>query len=167
MKKEEFKNQPWFPAIKGSQRDLIREAGGIDRVSLFLKCSTGVVGNWNNWELPDLMPQWAMIALEADLGRAILSGAYARLTGATVLDPVGPTNKVRTLMCETAFLMHEVSEFISAHSEAFEDGEYSLVELRDLRAKTVDIETQAVSTRGTIDRKIAALQDAATVSDKA
>ncbi|KKX24331.1 hypothetical protein [Rhizobium sp. LC145] len=157
MKKEDIVKQPWFPAIKGSTRDLIAAAGGIDRVSLFLGCGKTVVGNWNNWEMADLMPHWAMIALEADLGRPILSAAYARLSGATVTDGNGaPAGRARSLSMDTANIMHEVSEYLGAHSEALADGEYSLAELRELREKISDIASSLAAAVSTIDRKIAA-----------
>lgn len=156
MKKEEFQKQPWFPAIKGSTRDLIAAAGGIDRVTLFLGCGRTVVGNWNNWHMADLMPQWAMIALEADLGRPVLSAAYARLTGATVHDPVINCDRAKTLVVEMAVLTHEFSECLTSHSDASADGEYTIPELRDLREKLVDLDNQVAASIRTVDRKIAA-----------
>lgn len=155
MKKEDIVKQPWFPAVKGSTRDLIAAAGGIDRVSLFLGCGKTVVGNWNNWEMADQMPHWAMITLEADLGRPILSAAYARLTGAKVAEAAAPS-RMRSLSMDTAAIMHEVSEYLGAHSEAVADGEYSIAELRDLREKISDIASSLAAAVGTIDRKIAA-----------
>lgn len=158
MKKEEFMNQPWFPRIKGTTRDLIAAAGGIDRVSLFLGCGKTVVGNWNNWEVPDLMPQWAMIALEADLGRSILSTAYANLSGAPA-DASVVSARLPTLTAETATLMQRLSEFLSSHSAALADGEYSIPELRELREKAADVAHQLSATVNTIDRKILARID--------
>jgi hypothetical protein len=154
VKKEDIIKQPWFPAIKGSTRDLIAAAGGIDRISLFLGCGKTVVGNWNNWDMADQMPHWAMIALEADLGRSILSSAYARLPAAT--ESASPASRVRSLSMETATIMHEVSEYLGAHSEALSDGEYSLAELRDLREKISDIASSLSAACSTIDRKVAA-----------
>jgi len=160
VKKEDIVKQKWFTEIKGTTRDLIAAAGGIDRVSLFLGCGKTVVGNWNNWEMADLMPHWAMVTLEADLGRSILSAAYARLPGETTATAeISPASRVRTLSLETAAIMHEVSEYLSTHSEALADGDLSLAELRELFQKIGDIATSCAAAGTTLTRMILARKE--------
>lgn len=142
MKKEEILTQTWFPAIKGANRDLIKAAGGIDRVALLLGCSTALVGNWNNWAMADLMPTWAMVTLEADLGRSILSRAYAVLAGATVSEAVAPAPRGACLNTESAAMMTELAEYLGLLALVSADGKHTPAELMELLPYAIDLRDQ-------------------------
>ncbi|PZR79127.1 MAG: hypothetical protein DI537_41415 [Stutzerimonas stutzeri] len=155
MKKEDIVKQSWFPAIKGANRDLIAAAGGIDRVAMLLQCSGALVGNWNNWDKPDLMPTWAIVVLEKDRGRSIVSRALALEAGSAVSEPVGRDQRPLSLSTDSAGMLTEVMEFITEHTLAFADGQYTLAELRSMRAKAIDLRDSGDQVLATIDRKIA------------
>lgn len=143
MKKEEFPNQPWFRPIKGAQRDLIRDVGGLERAALLLGRSVGQVGRYNNWHDPDLMAQWEIIVLEADLGKPVVSRSMAVLTGASVLDPSSETRGRDCLHSGSAKLMAEHAEFMAVYSDAARDGQFSDREILEMLPKAEDIRRAA------------------------
>jgi hypothetical protein len=155
MKKEEWQSQPWFKPVKGAQRDLIEEVGGLARAAKLLGRSAQHVGRYNNWNDPDLMTHWEIIVLEADLGRPIVSRAMAMMTGASVLDPSSETRGRDCLHAGSAKLMAEHAEFFIAFSEAASDGHFSDREMLELLPKVQDVSRSAVSLERKIHRKLA------------
>jgi hypothetical protein len=155
MKKDEISKQPWFQTVKGAQRDLIKAVGGIDRAAVLLGRSAGQIGRCNNWNDPDLLAQWEIIVLEADLGRPVASRVIAMLTGASVLDPSGEVRGRDCLHAGSAKLMAEHAEFFIAFSEAASDGRFSDREMLELLPKVQDVSRSAVSLERKIHRKLA------------
>ncbi len=153
MKKDEFRRHPAFPAIKGAQRDLIRDIGGIDRAARLLGKSPSLVGNWNNLDTPDLMGVSDIAVLECELGRPVVSRAQAAATGATTIDPVGVFVRGCLPTAATA-VMAGCSSFMGEWARAAEDGEYTPNELYAIRPKIRDVERAARETGGLIDRMI-------------
>ena len=144
MKKEDIKKQSWFFAVKGAQRDLIKVAGGIDRVSTLLEVSASLVGTWNNREDAALMPLWAVMTLEADVERAVVSRAAASNTGANVVS--GNAGRVAGGCLDTAKagLMVELSHLTMAFVDADSDGYRSPSELQAIRSEFVDVKEMAL-----------------------
>ena len=143
MKKDDAIKQAWFPALKGANRDLIRECGGIARVAEFLDVSIGLVGAWNSWDACDLMPSYYVMALESERGKPVVSASMAAWTGARLgLVEIAPGAGVAV---EVAAVTQEFSELLSLHAAAAADGRYSLSELRQLRAQAQDLIRQAKS----------------------
>lgn len=155
MKKEQYHQQPWFRPIKGAQRDLIEAVGGIDRAALLLGRSTAQVGRFNAWNDPDLMSQWEIIVLEADLGRPVVSRTMAVLTGASVLDPAGEARGRDCLYSGSAKLMAEHAEFFAVYSEAASDGHFSDREMLEMLPKAEDVRRSADSLVQKIHRRLA------------
>jgi hypothetical protein len=143
MKKDEISKQPWFQTVKGAQRDLIKAVGGIDRAAMLLDRSVGQIGRYNNWNYPDLLSQWEVVVLEADLGRPIVSRAMAVLTGASVLDPSSETRGLDCLHSGSAKLMAEHAEFMVVYSDAARDGQFTDREILDMLPKAEDIRRAA------------------------
>lgn len=153
MKKEDILKQPWFRAVKAANRDLIREAGGIERVAVFLGVSPALVGNYNNWNLADLMPPPEMIALEQDLGRPVLSRAYAALSGGVVTDPDPGAVGGRCVMAEASGVMSEFSEFFGSYSRKVADGEIDEADKQALRPRVVLLRDQVNVLLNSLDHR--------------
>lgn len=155
MKKDEYANQPWFRPIKGAQRDLIRDVGGLDRAALLLGRSVGQVGRYNNWHDPDLMSQWEIIVLESDLGRPVVSRTMAVLTGASVLDPAGEARGRDCLHSGSAKLMGQYAEFMAVYSEAASDGQFSDREILEILPEAEDVRRSADAFVQKLHRRLA------------
>ncbi|MBB4103036.1 hypothetical protein [Allorhizobium borbori] len=143
MKKEDIKKQPWFFAVKGAQRDLIKRAGGIQRTAMVLEVSPSLVGTWFNLEDGALMPLWAVMVLETDVERAVVSRAAAANIGADMVSGEGGLLVGGCLDTAKAGLMVELSHLTMAFVDADADGTRTPAELQSIRREFVDVKDMA------------------------
>ncbi len=139
MKKEDIKKQPWFFAVKGAQRDLIKRAGGIQRTADVLEVSQSLVGTWFNREDAALMPLWAVMVLETDVERAVVSRAAAANVGADVASVGSGLAVGGCLDTAKAGLMVELSHLTMAFVDADADGARTPAEIQSIRCEFVDV----------------------------
>lgn len=115
-------NDAWFYRIKAAQRDLIKIAGGIERVVEITSTSKSHVGRWNNPADPDLMPLNAVMLLEAETGQPMITSVMAGINGRRLTDPDGGNGESASLLASFGETSRQSGEFISTGMRAFSDG---------------------------------------------
>lgn len=71
----------WFIAIKQATRDLIKACGNIVTAGEIAHASKSEVSRWQSATDPDIIPLAAVLALEAETGKPLVTATMARLHG--------------------------------------------------------------------------------------
>lgn len=138
----------WSERIRGGQRDLIKAAGGIERVASLLGRSVGHVGRWNNPELDDLMPFPVILLLERDTKRTVMCQMMAQMIhGRDLTEPVGSGGDRSDVLEKLADAMESAGEFGGDGFRAVADGDLSEAELLALDRRAADLERDASAFR--------------------
>ncbi|UNJ22092.1 regulatory protein CII [Microcystis phage vB_MweS-yong2] len=77
----------WFHVIKGATRDLVKVCGGLARASEVALVSDSEVSRWQSSSERTIIPITAALALEAECGLPLVTGAMAGLHGRRLSDP--------------------------------------------------------------------------------
>lgn len=129
MSEYEIKTE-WRTRIRGAQRDLIKAAGGIERVAELLDRSVGHVGRWTNPALPDLMPIPVILLLEDDVKIPIFARVFAQmLHGRDLTEPNGSGADSSELVERVADVMESGGKFSAGLTRALADGQMTESEL--------------------------------------
>lgn len=115
-------NDAWFYRIKAAQRDLVKIAGGIERVVEITSTSKSHVGRWNNPADPDLMPLNAVMMLEAETGQPLVTSVMASVNGRRLSDPDGGGGEDHALIARFGSAARQAGELISTGMRAMADG---------------------------------------------
>lgn len=115
-------NDAWFYRIKAAQRDLIKIAGGIERAAEITSISKSHVGRWNNVGDTDLMPLSAVLQLEAEAGKPLITQVMAETNGRRLDDPTGPEGRTGNLLSRYSETVRQAGELMATGAQAFADG---------------------------------------------
>ncbi|MDR6952317.1 hypothetical protein J2X65_001672 [Ancylobacter sp. 3268] len=110
--------------LRAAQRDLIDACGGIARAAKICNYSAGHVGRWNNPNDNDLMPITAVVALEGDCGRALVTSIMADLNGRDLTDGA-PAEATGNVDAAYADVLGALAAATSEYAIAKEDGRIS------------------------------------------
>ncbi len=109
--------------LKAAQRDLIDEVGGIERAAKITDYAKSTVGRWRNPRDPELMPIVAVIQLEGDCGRALVTEVMAGANGRDLSDNIpSDAAMVSDLLSAYSDVTMRVAELGQVTARAFADG---------------------------------------------
>ncbi|MDI6838605.1 MAG: hypothetical protein QMD99_23185 [Rhizobiaceae bacterium] len=114
--------------LKAAQFDLIEACCGIERAAE--KCGYGktTVGRWKDRNDPTVMPIPAVVALEADCGRAFVTAVMAGTNGRRITDPEDEKAKQAGILSAHADLMQRMASLAGDVATAYADGVVSPTE---------------------------------------
>jgi len=113
--------------LKAAQRDLISACGGIERAAEICAYSKSTVGRWNA-DGPELMPLDAVMALEAECGRAEVTLAMAGLHGLRLAGEPEAAGVNECLMARHADTVTRAAELMTEGALAFSDAKVTPAE---------------------------------------
>ncbi|WP_176086281.1 hypothetical protein [Martelella sp. HB161492] len=119
---EEPSIDPFILAIRCAQRDLIKRAGGIERVALITNRSTSAVGRWNGKRDTDIMPIPVVRILEEDTDAPLVTEAMAAAAGRRLTEADERSRVALSLIQCMAGDQANESELMSTILEALADG---------------------------------------------
>ena len=158
MSEYELKKE-WLPRLRGAQRDLIKEAGGIERVAELLDRSVGHVGRWNNPALLDLMPFPVILLLEDETKKPVFTKLMAQmLHGRELSEPVARGEDRADILEKAADAMESAGDFAAGGFRAIADGDLTDAELMALDRQAAEMERIAAAFRDAAARRRAALK---------
>jgi len=121
-------SETWSYRIKAAQRDLIKRAGGIERVAEITTFSKSQVGRWNSSTEADLMPLAAIVVCEADTGVALVTAVMAEINGRRLSDPEEEKRGQTSVFATFAEAKRHDAELTHSFSLAIADGYVSAAE---------------------------------------
>lgn len=122
----------WFYRLKAAQRDLIKLAGGIERAADLTSISKSQVGRWNNAGDAEIMTLSAVLVLEAECGRPIVTSVMAELNGRRLADPQAERQAAACIFTAHADTARHAGELMSAAALAIADGQVTPAEADQL-----------------------------------
>ena len=137
---EEPAIDPFILAIRCAQRDLIRRAGGIERVALITSRSTSAVGRWNGKRETDIMPIPVVRILEEDTDAPLVTAAMASVTGRRLSGSGERRERALSLIQCLAGDQASESDLTGTILEALSDGHVTPTEARLCLEKLSDKE---------------------------
>lgn len=115
----------WHKSVKAAQRELIGDAGGIERAARISCYSTSVVGRWNAANSPDIMPLDAVRMLENDTGKYLITEIMAHEGGRKLLEPAGPVSDAGALDAMIRDLLVNIAELAARGTVVTSDNHIS------------------------------------------
>ncbi|WP_234186440.1 hypothetical protein [Shinella sp. NM-101] len=150
----EFTNR-WNLRLLAAQRDLVEACGGIARVVERTGYSKSQVGRWNGGLERDLMPLAAVLMLEADAGRPLITAIMAEFHGRELSgEGEGGRNGITCLSALNADLVEVCGQMMVETVRAKADGFVSSSESDRIRA----LSRRAETIRARIDAELAGIQ---------
>lgn len=144
----------WRTRIRGAQRDLIRAAGGLDRVAELLKRSIGHVGRWNTPDGTEYMPLAVILILEDDTKKPVFTKVMAQmLHDRDLTEPHGggaPDDGVLEVIAEA---VESAGKFGGQALRFSADGDMSEAELRMLDRTASELERDVAEVREVAARR--------------
>lgn len=133
--------------VKGAMQDLIRRAGGIEAAAARLGMSKTHVGRWHCLDSEDMMPIWAVLALQKATGAYFVTEAMGAAQGLEFIHRPSPENSIAA-----AFWGVERShaDLVATAAEVFDDGAVTVAESRRLDAKTSAVVAAAKAMRSAL-----------------
>jgi hypothetical protein len=149
----------WPERIRGAQRDLIKAAGGIERVAELLGRSVGHVGRWNNPGLDDLMPFPVILLLEDDTKLPVVTRVMAQMIhGRDLTEPDGRDSGRSDVLEKAADAMESAGGFAGDGFRAVADGDLTDAELMAMDRKAAETERDLAAFRQAVARRRAGLR---------
>ncbi len=137
--------------LKAAQRDLIDEVGGIERAVKVCEYAKSTVGRWRNPLDPELMPMMAVIRLEADCGRALVTEVMAGANGRELSDNIpADANMVSDLLSAHADVTMRVAELGQVTARAFCDGIVTPAEADEMDRAAAEVDDAVERERGVL-----------------
>lgn len=121
----------WFIAIKQATRDLVRASCGIVAAGEIAHASRSEVSRWQSATDPDIIPLAAVLALEAECGQPLVTGAMARLHGMRLAGD-GPASAA-AIAASHAQIMQHFARLMQDMAHALADGQITPSEAGSLR----------------------------------
>ena len=134
-------NDAWFYRIKAAQRDLIKIAGGIERVVEISSTSKSHVGRWNNPADPDLMPLNAVMLLESETGQPLITSVMAAVNGRRLSDPEDG-GQDHALVARFGSASRQAGEMIATGMRAMAGGHVSDAERSEMDREVAKLEQE-------------------------
>lgn len=132
--------ETWFHRIKAAQRDLIRLCGGIERSAEVTSISKSHIGRMNNATDPEIMPIPAVIALETDCGRAVVTSVMAGINGRRLTDPEEDRKAASSILSAYAGKQRAVAELSMEVAQAMADGSFTPTEIAAADSKAARLQ---------------------------
>ncbi len=126
-------SEAWFHRLKSATRDLVKVCGGVVRAGEIAGYSKTEVGRWQSATDTDVIPIPAVLALEADSGRAFVTAVMAELNERRLGEPGADAREVANLTRAHAEVARAIGEASIQLAIAQEDGVVSPGE-----AETID-----------------------------
>lgn len=129
----------WMLRLLAAQRDLIEACGGIARVMEKTSHSKSQVGRWNGGADRDLMPISAVLILEEDCARPLVTNVMAEFNGRALTDPADCGERIACLSQQVAALVATAGRMVVEAANAKADGVVTPNEAIGLRGTLGDI----------------------------
>jgi hypothetical protein len=115
-------SEAWFHRLKAATRDLVKVCGGVVRSGEVAGYSKTEVGRWQSATDTDIIPIPAVLALEADSGRAFVTAVMAELNDRRLGEPGADGREAASLARTHAEISRAVGEASIQLAIAQEDG---------------------------------------------
>lgn len=140
----------WFYEIKGAQKDLIREAGGIVRAGDICGLSKSEMGRFNRTDTPDLMPPHVVRILERETRKQYFTDVMARAAGCRLTDPDEVRTAAECIATSHAELRLYESELDMEMARSQADGQFSPSELAMADKKAALLQSKLADFRASL-----------------
>ncbi|MCA3636886.1 MAG: hypothetical protein IOC54_14310 [Methylobacterium sp.] len=127
----------WFIAIKQATRDLVLASRGVVAAGEVAHASRSEVSRWQCATDPDIIPLAAVLALEAECGQPLVTGAMARLHGMR-LSGEAPSSAA-AIAASHAQIMQHFARLMQDMAHALADGQITPSEAGSLRRLGGDV----------------------------
>ena len=139
----------WTYQIKAATRDLVRQAGGLERAGRIAGRGKSTIDRYCSPDHPDVIPIDAALRLEQETGTACVTAAMAAINGRTVAERATEAAG-GDVLAAVARAAKESADVLAAAASAMADGKISPNEARAIEVEAAEAQEVISDLRTTI-----------------